>query len=388
MRSTDNPYSPGAGTPPPELAGREDILDEAATILGRTIKGRIAKSLMLLGLRGVGKTVLLNRIEQMAVDKACVTCIMEADNDRVLPDLIIPHLKRVLLQLDSRRRAGERVRRAFSVLRGFASAFAVKYGAFEIGIRPESGTGDLALDLADVLVSIGEAASAQRTAVVILVDEVQYLAPGELAAVIIALHRVSQRQLPVLLFAAGLPQLVTLAGEAKSYAERLFFFREIGSLSPAAARCALVEPARREGVTIEPGAVDAILAETDGYPYFLQLLGYFAWEVACRSPITLEDVEVATAESTRALDSGFFSIRLERLSERQRQYVFALARLGQGPASSTAVADELGISVKQAAPARSEVIKKGVAYSPKRGLVAFTVPKFDEYLRRMELSQG
>ncbi len=384
MRSTDNPYSPGAGTPPPELAGREDILDEAATILGRTIKGRVARSLMLLGLRGVGKTVLLNRIEQMAGDKGCVTCIMEADNDKVLPDLIIPHLTRVLLQLDSRRRAGEHVRRAFGVLRGFASAFAVNYGAFEIGIRPESGTGDLALDLADVLVSIGEAASAQRTTAVILVDEVQYLAPEELAAVIVALHRVSQRQLPVLLFGAGLPQLVALAGEAKSYAERLFFFREIGSLSPDAARRALTEPARREGVTIDSGAVDAILAETEGYPYFLQLLGYFAWEAASKSPITQGDVEVATAEATRALDSGFFSVRLERLSERQREYVFALARLGSGPASSTAVADELGISVKQAAPARSEVIKKGVAYSPRRGLVAFTVPKFDEYLRRVE----
>ena len=223
---------------------------------------------------------------------------------------------------------------------------------------------------------------------VILIDEVQYLTEEELSAIMVALHKVSQRQLPVLLFGAGLPQLAALAGEAKSYAERLFLFREIGRLSPEAAERALVEPARRERVDIDSNALDAILNETEGYPYFLQLWGYFAWEVASESPITLSDIEAATVESRRALDEGFFSVRLERLTERQRAYVFALARLGPGTASSTAVARELGVSVKKAAPVRSEIIKKGVAYSPTWGRIAFTVPKFDEYLRRVDSTLG
>ena len=387
MRSADNPYSPGAGNPPPELAGREDILERASGILERTLNKRMTKSMMMLGLRGVGKTVLLNRIQQMADDAGCVTGFMEAEGRQALPNLLAPHLRRILLKLDTQERARESVHRAFRLLRGFASAFSVKFGGIEVAVKPEAVTGDLSLDLTDLFVAVGEAAVKRDAPVVILIDEVQYLSSDELGAVMVALHKVSQKQLPLLLFGAGLPQLVGLAGEAKSYAERLFAFDEIGRLDDEAGRRAITKPLLQEGVDIDDDAVDAILAETDCYPFFLQVWGHYAWEGAEISPISLEDVSLATVKSIEDLDRGFFRVRYQRLSDRQRNYAFALARLGPDPASSKAVAKELGISVEQAAPMRSGIIKKGLAYSPSRGFVAFTVPKFDEYLRRVEVPQ-
>jgi hypothetical protein len=384
MRSAENPYSPGAGNPQPELAGREEILDRASSTLERTLNRRMTKSLMMLGLRGVGKTVLLNRIQQMADDAGCVTGFIEAEGKQALPDLLTPHLWRILLKLDTQKLARESVHRAFRLLRGFASAFSVQFGGIEVAVKPETSTGDLSLDVTDLLVAVGEAAAQRGSPVVILVDEVQYLSRDELSAIMVALHKVSQKQLPLLLFGAGLPQLAALAGEAKSYAERLFFFNEIGRLSNEAARTAIMEPLRQENVGIDGDALEAILAETDCYPFFLQLWGYYAWESAEASLISVEDVNAATDMSIEDLDQGFFNIRYQRLTDRQRDYVFALARLGPGPASSTAVAAELGVPVEKAASVRSEVIKKGVAYSPRWGLIAFTVPKFDEYLRRVE----
>ncbi len=295
----------------------------------------MTKSLMMLGLRGVGKTVLLNRIQQMADDAGCVTGFIEAEGRQALPDLLTPHLWRILLKLDTQKRARESVHRAFRLLRGFASAFSVQFGGIEVGIKPETATGDLSLDVTDLLVAVGEAAAQRGSPVVILIDEVQYLSGDELSAIMIALHRVSQKQLPLLLFGAGLPQLAALAGEAKSYAERLFFFNEIGRLSNEAGRTAIMEPLRQENVAITDDAVEAILAETNCYPFFLQLWGYYAWESAEASPISVEDVNAATDMSIEDLDQGFFNIRYQRLTDRQRDYVFALARLGPGPAGPT-----------------------------------------------------
>ena len=385
MNPVDNPYNPGAGAPPPELAGRTKVLSQAENAIARAQKGNAVKSLMLLGLRGVGKTVLLNRIDQIAETLNCRTALFEADPDRTLPELLTQQLYRLLLKIDRRQRVGSEVQKAFGLLRGFASAFEVKVGDFEVGLSNETATGDLTIDLPDLIVAIGKAAKIRKTVAVIMIDEFQYVAKGDLSALIMALHQISQRQLPLLFFGAGLPQLAKLAGDAKTYAERLFDFQEIGRLASSSARSALVKPAKLESVVYEKEALDIILEETNGYPFFLQVWGSHAWEVAPFSPITSEHAKIATKRAIAALDKSFFKIRLDRLTPRQQEYAYAMAQLGSLPATSTAVANVLGITARQAVPIREEVIKKGMAYSPSRGLVAFTVPKFDEFIKRMVL---
>ncbi len=390
MDLTNNPYSPGAGVPPPELAGRENILRDAENIIKRARNGHAVQSLILLGLRGVGKTVLLNRIDQIAENLECETSIFEANMDQPLPELLTRQLHRLLLKIDRRKRMSHEVQKAFSMLQAFASIFRVHMGEFEVGLAKPLVTGDLAIDLTDLMVAVGEAAKSRQTVAVILVDEVQYLAKGDLGALIMALHKISQKQLPLLFFGAGLPQLAQLAGDAKSYSERLFSYPAVGPLNDAGARKALVEPARREGVEYEDEALDILLKETEGYPFFLQVWGSHAWQVADGSPITAANARTASKHAVTALDESFFKVRFERLTERQQQYARAMAEFGNEPANSTAVAELLGLTVKQAAPVRDEVIKKGMAYSPKRGLVCFTVPKFDEYMKRAmpELKAG
>lgn len=382
MDPVDNPYNPGAGAPPPELAGRESVLKQAENAIKRTKKGKAAKSLIILGLRGVGKTVLLNRIDQIAEIAGCRTAIFEADSYRTLPELLTQQLHRLLLKIDRRKRVSDEVKKAFGFLFSFASAFKVKIGEFEVGLSSERVTGDLTIDLTDLIVATGKAAKSRKTVAVIMIDEVQCVTKNDLSALIMALHKISQLQLPLLFFGAGLPQLAKLAGDAKTYAERLFDYPEIDRLDEKSARKALVEPAKREAVLFEDDALDIILKETEGYPFFLQIWGSHTWEIAPSSPITSEHVKAATKRATEALDKGFFKVRLERLTNRQQEYVRAMAELGPSPATSTSVANVLGVTVKQAAPIRDEVIKKGMAYSPKRGLVAFTVPKFDEFMKR------
>lgn len=382
MHPVDNPYNPGAGTPPPELAGRESILKLAENTIERAKNSKAAKSIIMLGLRGVGKTVLLNRIDQIAEVAGCQTVIFEADPNRTLPELLTQQLHRLLLKLDRRKLVSDEVHKAFGLLRGFASVFKVQFGEFEVGLSNETATGDLTIDLTDLIVAIGEAAKSRKTVAVIMIDEVQYVAKSDLSAMILALHKISQRQLPLLFFGAGLPQLAKLAGEAKSYAERLFDYQEIDRLDAKSARVALVEPAKRESVVYKDTALDIILKETDGYPFFLQVWGSHVWEIAPSSPITSKHAKSATKRAIAALDKGFFKVRLDRLTNRQQEYARAMAELGPSPAKSTAVAKVLDMTVKQAAPIRDEVIKKGMAFSPKRGLVAFTVPKFHEFMKR------
>ncbi len=288
----------------------------------------------------------------------------------------------MLLKLDRRKKAGEDIQKAFNLLRGFASAFKVKIGEFEMGLSNGIATGDLTIDLTDLFVSIASAAERRSTVAVIMMDELQYLDQKELSALILALHRISQNKLPLLFFGAGLPQLAKLAGEAKSYAERLFDYPEIDKLDPPSATQALVIPARDEGVLYEKDAIKLILEETSGYPFFLQVWGSHAWEVAASSPITSVHVNKATIRALKALDSGFFRIRYDRLTPQQQDYARAMAEVGHLPAKSTQVAVELGFTVKRAAPIRNGLIKKGMAYGPGRGLIDFTVPKFDEFLKR------
>ena len=382
-----NPYVPGAGTPPPELTGRDLLLDRARITLARTKLGRFSKSFIAVGLRGVGKTVLLSRIRELAKELDYRTCAIEAHDQKPLPDLLVPHLRRTLLELDRLGALDERVKRGLRVLKSFMSALTVKLGDAELrlDIDGETGSadsGDIEADLPDLFVAIGRAAASRKTAVVLLVDEIQYLSERDMSALIMSLHQVAQEQLPIVMIGAGLPQVVGLTGRSKSYAERLFDFPRINALDPQDAKLALTEPARQERVAFSSGALDRIVALTKGYPYFVQEWGYHTWNYANRSPITESDVDGASPAVLRALDESFFRVRLDRLTPRERDYLRVMAEMGGGPHRSGDVAALLGISVTSAGPLRAGLINKGMIYSPAHGDTAFTVPLFDEFMRR------
>ena len=301
-----NPYAPGAGTQPPELAGRDELRETARIGLERTKIGRPAKSLMMVGLRGVGKTVLLDVIREEAEASGIYTLPIEAPENRSLPSILAPQLRTALLKLSNKEAAKRLARRALAGLAGFVRALKVKYGDIEVGLDfdPEPGladNGDLETDLSELFEAVGQAAKADAACLALFVDELQYVKEDELAALITALHRTSQRQLPVVMFGAGLPQLRGRMGKAKSYAERLFEFPEIGALSMEDAKLAIAKPANAEGVEIEPPALDAIVSHTRCYPYFLQEWGKHVWDVAERSPITTSNVEVASKQAVAAL---------------------------------------------------------------------------------------
>lgn len=383
-----NPYAPGAGTRPPELAGRDALLETGRIALERIRLGRPAKSLLLVGLRGVGKTVLLDRVLRDAEAAGLQTISIEAPENRTLPAFLAPQLRIVLLRLSKNEKAKNLAARAMRGLAGFIRALKVKYQDIELNLDLESepglaDNGDLEHDLQALLEAVGEAARSAGTALTMFVDELQYVEENELAALITALHRTAQRGLPVMLFGAGLPQLPGRMGRAKSYAERLFDFPAVGPLPPEAARTALVKPARAEGVEYDADALDRILDETRGYPYFLQEWGKHAWDAAERSPISLGDIEQATRTAIAALDESFFRVRFDRLTPLERRYLRAMAELGPGPHRSGDIADRLGREVTSLGPTRGQLITKGMIYSPSHGDTAFTVPLFDAYMRRI-----
>ncbi len=384
MDPTRNPFAPGAGARPPELAGRESIIEAANVAMQRIQRGRQEKSQMLLGLRGVGKTVLLNRLAQLAEDMGSIVVPLEAPEGQRLAAFLAPALKSVLLRLSRVAQARELAQRGLGALRGFASAFKVSIGEIELSMsaEPIADSGNLEIDLPELMGSVGRAAQAANTSVVILLDEVQYLSEEDLRGLIVAMHRIAQRGWPVILFGAGLPQVAALAGEAKSYAERLFDYPEVGPLPSAAARSALLDPIVEEGESISEDALNRILSITEGYPYFLQEWGKHSWNTAGRSPITADDVEMASSLATVALDRSFFRVRFDRLTPREQDYLRAMAALGPGPHRSGDIADALGIKVQQAGPLRNGLIKKGMIWSPAHGQTAFTVPMFDAFMIR------
>jgi hypothetical protein len=342
----------------------------------------------MIGLRGVGKTVLLDRIREEAEGAGFQTLRIEAPERRSLPAILAPELRRALLRLSRSERAADLARRGLRALAGFARALKVKYQDIEVGIdaEPEAGladNGDLELDLQALLEAAGQAAQAAETALVLFIDELQYVAENELAALITALHRTAQRGLPVVLVGAGLPQLRGRTGRAKSYAERLFEFPEVGPLSAAAARVAIVKPAEDEGIHVDDAALAKILQATCGYPYFLQEWGKHAWDAADDSPITIEDVERGSVTAVAALDASFFGVRFDRLTPSEKRYLRAMAKLGPGPHRSGAIADVLGRDVTALGPTRSQLIAKGMIWSPSHGDTAFTVPLFDEFMKRI-----
>ncbi len=388
MDPRTNPYAPGAGAPPPELAGRDTIIENASIALHRIRSGLVARSLMLIGLRGVGKTVLLNRIRNDAEAEGCATMLLEAPERRSLPALLAPGLRAALLRLDRVAAGGERVRRALRALGGFVQAMKVKYEDIEFGIdlgveHGVADTGDLDADLSALLQAVGEAARERKTLLAMFVDELQYVAEPQLAALISALHRCAQLQLPVTLIGAGLPQLPGQLGEAKSYAERLFEFVEVGALPNDAARQAIIAPASRAGVAFTAAALDEILRQTGGYPYFLQEWGKHAWDCADASPITIDDVRRASERAIAELDMSFFRVRFDRLAPSEKRYLRAMAELGPGPHRSGDIAQAMGREVQTVAPIRAKLIDKGMIYSPSHGDTSFTVPLFDGYMRRV-----
>lgn len=388
MDPVHNPYAPGAGTPPPELAGRAAILADTDTRLKRIQLGRPAKSVMLVGLRGVGKTVLLDHIRRQAEADGMLAVRIEAPENRSLPALLAPPLRIALLHLSSREAARDRAIRGLRALAGFASKLKVKFHDIEVGLDydPEPGladNGDLEGDLATLLQQVGDAAKAAKTAVILFIDELQYVAEPQMAALISALHRCAQDRLPVTVVGAGLPQLRARMGEAKSYAERLFDFPQIGALSPPDAKNAIVRPAEREGVKFEANAVDLIIAKTQGYAYFLQEWGKHTWDHAASSPICGKDVLAASVEAIAALDEGFFRVRFDRLTPTEKKYMRAMADLGPGPHRSGDIAENLGRRVNSLGPTRAALIGKGMIWSPTHGDTAFTVPLFDEFMKRI-----
>lgn len=388
MDAIKNPFAPGAGSPPPELAGRDELRETVRVAIERTRAGKSARSLMMVGLRGVGKTVLLDRMRDDAETSGVHTIRIEAPEDRSLPALLAPQLRIALLRLSKSAHAKDLAVRALRALAGFAKGLKVTYADIEVGLDYEgeaglADNGDLEHDLQELLETAGAAAKAAGTVLVIFVDELQYVAETQLAALITAMHRCAQRKMPVLLVGAGLPQLRGRMGDAKSYAERLFEFPEIGPLGSDAAALAITKPIEAEGARITPGAVERILAQTRCYPYFLQEWGQRSWEAADASPIEAADVNLATTTAVAALDESFFRVRFDRLTPQEKRYLRAMAELGPGPHRSGAIAESLKREVSSLGPVRSSLIVKGMVWSPSHGDTAFTVPLFDEFMRRI-----
>jgi hypothetical protein len=383
MDEVNNPYRPGAGAQPPALIGRDEVIHRFGVTIRRALVARPGKSLMPIGLRGVGKTVLLNRFNEIAENEGFHTAYIEASETGEFRSILAARLRKVAMALD-RRGPSEAVMRLLRMLKAFS--FQLPDGSsMTLDIEPLRGQADSGIlieDVSDLMRGIGEAARSCGTGFLLSIDEVQYLSSEELAALITGIHRTAQLDLPVVLAGAGLPQLPGLAGEARSYAERLFEFPRIFELNPEEAEEALQVPARNAGAEFTEDALREIVHEAHGYPYFLQEWGYHIWNLAATSPFTAQDAERAKRAVISSLDQNFFLVRFGRLTPKEREYLRAMAHLGAGPHRSGEIAECLGVRVESVAPRRSALIKKGMIYSPAHGDTAFTVPLFDEYLKR------
>lgn len=380
-----NPFAPGAGSRPPELAGRDDIIEMAKIACGRSIIGRHARSLMLLGLRGTGKTVLLNEVQSIGQDAGHLTSKIEAPEGDSLAKLLLPEMRKVMRSLSGIEAAKQAAARGLSALRGFASVFNIEVAGIGVGIEPEEGladSGDLQFDLPDLFETIGVAAKDAGKGWLLLIDEVQYLSEDDLSALIVAMHRMSQTGLPVLFVGAGLPQVAKLAGDAKSYAERLFAYPGVEALEENAAALAISKPIEDEGATIEDAALEKIVSETQGYPFFLQEWASFAWDEAVGDQVRTVDVERSYDAAIASLDQGFFKVRMDRLTPAEIKFVNVMADFGDGPYAMSTIAKAMGRKPNLLGPTRGNIIKKGMIYSTDHGYIDFTVPLFAEFLRR------
>ena len=388
MNPVNNPFTPGAGTKPPQLAGRDPLLGRARLALERIKAGRGARGQLFLGLRGVGKTVLLKAVDRMARAEDLLPVAVEVPEDQRLAQSLAPVLRTALYDLSRTAKAKHLAEKSLAVLGQFARVFKINLATGDLSVDPDSvrgiaDSGDLESDLPALCLQVAEAAAAAERPVVLLVDEMQYLGELDLRALIVAMHKVTQADLPLVLFGAGLPQLAALAGSAKSYAERLFEYPEVGALDAQGAHDAIVLPLLGAGADITPEALGMIVTRTAGYPYFLQEWGQHTWDVAVGPRIDVPDVEQATPLTLADLDGGFFRVRFDRLTPAEREYLRAMSSLGAGPHRSGKIAERLGVKVSAVGTLRATLIAKGMIYSPKHGDTAFTVPMFDDFMHRM-----
>jgi len=380
-----NPFAPGAGSRPPELAGRDVVLEHARVSCGRAINGRSARSMMLLGLRGTGKTVLLNEVGKIAEQAGLLVSKVESPEEESLARLLYPEMRKVMRSLSTVEAAKQIANRGLKGLRGFASIFKIDIAGVEVGVEPEPGladSGNLQYDLPDLFNVIGRAAQAAGKGWILLIDEVQYLSEADLRALIVSMHKMSQEGLPVLLVGAGLPQVARLAGEAKSYAERLFLYPEINALDADAAAQAVLKPILDEEASIAEAALQEIVVRTKGYPFFLQEWASTAWNCAEGPEISLDDVVQSYSETLALLDAGFFRVRIDQLTPSEVLFVRAMSALGDGPYAVGDIAKAMGRTQSSLGPTRAKVIAKGMAYSTDHGVLDFTVPLFAEFMRR------
>ena len=387
MDQIRNPYSPGAGDPPPDLVGRDREMESVDIAVQRLMIGRSAKSQLLTGLRGVGKTVLLQEFGRIARRRGWVHAHVEASEDLRFVEGVSTLVHKALLRLSTRRRIQDRLRKVREALSNFEVRYEVpgigEGVVLSPGVSRIAGLGVLDEDLADLFLEVGGAAKKAEVGVLLTVDEMQHLSRTDMAALIVGLHRVSQEQLPLMLAGAGLPSLPGLAGEAKSYSERLFDFPVIDSLDREDAYLALSRPAAKEKISWAEDALELVYYRTEGYPYFLQEFGKQAWDVASGpDTITRADVEKSSPIAMNELDTHFFRIRLARINDSGRNYLRSMASLGKGPYKSGAVADRLAKTTGRVGPLRESLIKRGLIYSPRWGYLDFTVPMFEQYVVR------
>lgn len=385
-----NPYRPGAGMIPAYLAGRQHIIDEATTLLETISIGFPARSVVYYGLRGVGKTVLLNHMESVADELGVVSEYMEVrERSGSFQQDVALYTYKLINKLSVKENVSNHLKKALSVLKAFAVKYACGEVSVEISVEPAKGiadTGVLSNDLMEVLLALGNIAKAEQKGVVLFIDEIQGLTDAELESLMMAIHRSNQRGLPLIIMAAGLPKIAKLAGDVKSYAERLFSFISIGTLGKEDAEKALQEPASRFGVAYEPQALTKILDVTEGYPYFLQEYGKWAWESRKKvDTITADDVAQAYTAFEQSLDESFFKVRHDRATPRELEFMIAMVKCNALPCSTKDIAHVMGESVQKISPLRAQLIHKGFIYAAQRGAVDFTVPQFNLYLKRMHL---
>nr|WP_316655110.1 ATP-binding protein [uncultured Gellertiella sp.] len=384
-----NPFAPGAGSRPPELAGRDDVLEKARIACGRAVRGRSVRSLMLLGLRGTGKTVLLNEIKKIGESEGLIATKIESPENTRLAKLLVPEMMRALRILSAHENAKDMALRGLRAVRSFVSVFKVEFAGMSLGVEPEVGladSGNIEADLTDLFRTLGLAAQAAGKGWLLLIDEVQYLAEEDLSAIIVAIHHMSQENLPVVFVGAGLPQVARLAGDAKSYAERLFDYPKIGALASPDAVRAVTAPIVEEGESISGAAVNHMVELTQGYPFFIQEWASIAWNITeDGASIELKDAENAYTRALESLDEGFFKVRYDRLTKAEIKFVAAMSELGEGPYQMGDIASKLGTKVQSLGPARASIIHKGMIYSTDHGYLDFTVPLFADHMRRAKI---
>ncbi len=390
MDPVRNPYAPGAGQRPPELAGRDREITQFEVVLERVARGRPERSMVLTGLRGVGKTVLLNTFRSMAMQRLWGTGKIEARPEQSIRRPVAAALHMAVRELAPRHRAPDRIEYFLSVLKAFAlrdpkapkgTSVTTQLGIDVPAARGRADSGDLEIDLTELFADAASVAADLSVGVALFIDEMQDVPAPDISALCTACHELSQNGGPLIVVGAGLPHLPSVLSASKSYSERLFRYVRIDRLERGAADLALLAPAEREEVTFEPAALDALYQAADGYPYFVQAYGKVTWDVATGSPVTAKDVGVAAPEAEGELAVGFFGSRYERATPAEREYMRAMAALGDDPVPTSAVADELGRKPSSLSPARDGLIKKGLIYSSERGVIAFTVPHFGKFLR-------